>query len=312
MPLKPKKPPPVEVARGILPRLDLRDLGPLDAEVALPNREILASKLRLRLKPDVPRVPDFNDGTEAEIEAENLRALSIIYVAAELEAIKLFAVADKIAEQFIAGARPIDGSGARDELYRFFKDAPNRLPEAHRRDLYARCFGPPLGSSSDPSSNAAFLNLWHRFLGEAAGFPCDRGGDERQQAARRTFESARDLAINLSLHGDKIAPPVVVELHATIRAIVKILSHPEILKAYGVQSFSHLLERVSSVYLGAAVNTVRGRALAMSGAAILSWLAERAASLAPPGRALDICGNLELLEHVRRWLAVAGTPTEPD
>ena len=63
-----------------------------------------------------------------------------------------------------------------------------------------------------------------------------------------------------------------------------------------------LIERVSALHLGAAISTARGWGLAVSGAVIIDWLADRAASLAPPGRALDLCGNLELLEHVHRWL----------
>lgn len=310
MPPKPKKPLPVEAASRLLPRFDLPELSLLDADLTLPARELLASNLRLKL--DLPRLPDFDGGADADIDADNVRALTGIYAAAQLEEIKLFAVADIIAEQFQTGVLSLGKETSIDALHHYMRTSSERLTEVERRRLYARCFGPPLGPASEPNSNTAFLGRWHRFLIEAAGFPCDRSGDERQQAARRTFESARSLAINLALHSGQFTSSAAFELQRSIRTILQILSSSEILKAYGVLDSSSLIERVSALYLGATVNTIRGKMLAMSGAAIIDWVADRAASLAPPGRALDLCGNLELLEHVRRWLAGAAIPTEPD
>lgn len=293
-------------------RLDLGELSPRDVELTLPDRLTLASKLRGRLKLERPARPDIYGGPGADIDADNLRALSVIYAAAQLEAIKLFVVADKITEHFVSGLLSISGSPAADPVYAYLKAAGDRLTEAERRDLYARSFGPPLGPASEPNANAAFSDLWYRFVAEASGFPCDGGPDEKRAAGRRTFESARNLAKNLSPRGAGVAHFAAVELQSTIKTILKIFSYPEILQAYGVLDYTMLMERVSVLYLGGPIFTIRGRVLAWSGAAIINWLAERAASLAPPGRSLDLCGNLELLEHVRRWLACDGLDSGPN
>jgi hypothetical protein len=283
-------------------RFNLGDLSPLKADLTLPDRATLASQLRRRRAVDIPVTPDRERGTETDIIEDNVRALAVVYAAAQLEYIKLFAVADAIAEQVAAGLVPLSQGPAGDAAEGYFKSAAERLTEAERRGLYARSFGPPLGPTSEPDANTTFSDRWCRFVTEAGGFPCESGGDERRAAARRTFESARDLAINLSPRGDAGARFAADQLQSTLQAMVTLVSRPEILKAYGARDPAVLIERVSALHLGAAISTARGWGLAVSGAAIIDWLADRAASLAPPGRALDLCGNLELLEHVRRWL----------
>src|SRR6185503_18473382 len=84
---------------------------------------------------------DLEEGAQAEIIGPNVKALSGIYVAAMLEELKFFAVADKIAEQFAVGQVPVTRGAGGDQIYDYIKKAPDRMTEVERRSLYARTFG---------------------------------------------------------------------------------------------------------------------------------------------------------------------------
>jgi hypothetical protein len=76
---------------------------------------------RERIEPRFGRIkidlPDLDEGTPADIVPDNVRALAVIYSAAMIEELKLFAVADKVVEQFVLGAVPVSRGPAGDALY---------------------------------------------------------------------------------------------------------------------------------------------------------------------------------------------------
>jgi len=247
-------------------------------------------------------------------------ALSAVYFAAMLEDLKFFAVADKVVEQFVSGMVPVSRGTAGDAMYDYFKAAPDRLTEVERRGLYARAFGLAQGSVDEPMPNREFSDLWIRFLSGVSLI-------NRQSAAQRlvvtneyVFKNARDLAVNLSLHGYGAAHFAAVELQKLIRDVKRMLSFADVLNAYGVRDYSQLIERVAGLYLGGPVNGVRQRTMATAGSQIIQFLAAKAAELsgsdansirflvAPSPTTDDEKLLFKLSTNVDKWLAVNGTP----
>jgi hypothetical protein len=252
-------------------------------------------------------LPDLESGTEADIIADNVKALSAIYFSAMLEELKFFAVMDKIVEQFMNGALPIKRSSAGDPLYRYHRDAQSRINEFERRGLYARSFGVAQGSVDEPMPNREFNDLWIRFLSAVSLFNREQESTERKAVSReQLFKTARDLAVNMSLHGFGLAHFAAVELQNLIKTIKDTLSNPDVLSAYGVRDVWQLVERVSNMYLGGAVNGVRQRTMASAGAFVIQWLAQSSPNLIGSYRHLLV--EQQLISNVERWLAVTGTP----
>jgi hypothetical protein len=132
-------------------------------------------------------------------------------------------------------------------------------------------------------------------------------------------KSARDLAVNLSLHGYGLASPAAGELQSIIEDIFSVMDEKEVQMAYGVRDRWQLVDRVSSLYLGGAGNGVKFRTLAATGEKIINWLAESAPVLASGSAAgLQIItwdgqrrvatpAFRTLAEWAERWLAATGT-----
>jgi hypothetical protein len=254
-------------------------------------------------------LPDLEAGTEADIVVDNVRALSAIYFAAMLEEMKLFAVMDKVVEQFMNGALPIKRSSAGDPLYRYHRDAPLRINEFDRRGLYARSFGVAQGSVDEEMPNREFSDLWIRFLSAVSIYGRELDSTEMKRVSQeQIFKTARDLAVNLSYHGYGLAHFAAVELQGLIKNVKDTLSHPDILSSYGVRDVWQLCERVSNMYLGGAPNGVRHRTMAQSGAAIIQWLAASGPALVGSFRNLNVDDVLR--SNVERWLSVTGTPDQ--
>jgi hypothetical protein len=252
-------------------------------------------------------LPDLEAGTEADIIGDNVKALSAIYFSAMLEELKFFSVMDKVVEQFMNGALPIKRSSAGDPLYRHHREAQIRINEFERRGLYARSFGVAQGSVDEELPNREFSDLWIRFLSAVSLYGRELKSVERRMvSSEQVFKTARDLAVNLSLHGFGLAHFAAVELQTLIKSTKDTLSNPDVLSAYGVRDVWQLVERVSNMYLGGAVNGVRQRTMASSGAAIIQWLAVSAPNLVGAFRNLLIDDTL--ISHAERWLAVTGTP----
>lgn len=253
-------------------------------------------------------LPDIEQDTGVDIVPDNIRALSALYFTAMLEDLKFFAVADKVAEQFMQGMLPISRGAGGDSIYHYVRSAPERFSEAERRGIFARCFGIAQGSVHEPMPNREFTDLWIRFLSAISLWNRLQDSSERRIVTPpQVFKNARDLAVNLSLHGYGIAHSAAVEFQGHITSILKIFNNPDVMTAYGVRDPWQLVERVSQMSLGGAANSVRQRALAQSGKFIMQWLADKHVALANPYGQFDLANEQDLLFNVERWLAVTGT-----
>ena len=90
--------------------------------------------------PRPKRVPDLEGAASSEIVPANVNALAVIYLAAVMEELKLFAVADRVVQNFASGMLPV-GRGMASRLYRYQRTAHERMTAAERGDLYARALG---------------------------------------------------------------------------------------------------------------------------------------------------------------------------
>ena len=225
----------------------------------------------------------------------DIRSVSVIYFAAQLERMRLFDTVDRIVEQFMNGQLPVGAGPAGQALDRYYWARVDRMTAADRRRLYTRILGEPGG---DAQPNSEFGNLWMRFVGAVAEF-------SRQQTVERLMEavgeSGRDLATNASTHGYGYTYFAARRLTQDIASALAILKRPEIQKAYGASSAYQVIERVASLELGAASDVTRYRTRAETGKRILDILARNSAKWTFRRRDRDA-----LVQSVEQWLAVSG------
>ena len=259
--------------------------------------------------------------SSASLDAVSIRATQAIHAAAMLEELKLFQVADRLAELFGSGALPIGRGRAGSRLYQFARTSSRRLSSGERRSLYARTLGVG-GGDEGGRSNREFGDLWARFVSSVAALTRP---DAATDLARRTADvqgAGRDLAANLSAHGNGVAYYAARELAAQIKLITAVLSAPEVRSAFGARDMWQVVDQVSARDLGGASNIARYRAMATAGSTIIAWLARRAcdversttlvlkiASAAPrprPGAARPTDG--EVVAACETWLSAAAIP----
>jgi len=323
-------------APGTLPKVNTRDLAAVtqrlitrgisanDPYISLQIQNALSQTLggvidgapsALSLEP-----PDLDTVAAIEIIPDNVRAVRMIYYSSQLEEMKLHAVYDKVFEHFHVGLLPITRGEAADKMYQLFKRSTLRLNEMERRALYGRCVGLAQGNVSDVMPNREFSTLWMRFLSTVSQKFREVSSFERDQVSvEQVHKSARDLAVNLSLHGYGLASPAAGELKSIIEDIFSIMDEKEVQMAYGVRDRWQLVDRVANLYLGGAGNGVKYRTLAATGEKIINWLAESAPVLASGSaaglqivtwngqRRVPTPAFTVLAEWCERWLASTGT-----
>lgn len=227
------------------------------------------------------RVNDLPDlGARNEIVADNIRATQVLYTAAMLEELKVFQVVDRLTQLFQHGLLTVNRRSTGSSLYKNFKEAPLRLTETERRNLYSSVVGLP-GGVEGVVVNREFNDLWLRFVSRVATLNRQNEVetsdiDNMELALRR---AARELAQNLSLHGAGMALYAAVDLQQQIVFFVKLLSDPEITAAYGTRDMWQVVDQVATIDLGGAANTHSYRTMATAGATIISWLAAHIAKL---------------------------------
>ncbi len=282
------------------PQINLRILQALSQAIGA-TRNGASSSIDIDL-------PALEAGTAVEIVPDNLKALSAIYFCAQLEEMKLFSVADKVTEHFMSGMLPITRGSGGERIYRYLRDGNDRFTEHERRSMYARAFGVAQGNANEAMPNREFQDLWIRFLSAVSLLNRQSTMETVKVTTQQALKSARDLSVNVSLHGYGIAHFAAVELQKLIRDVLDMLQHPDVVAAYGARDVWQLVDRVSQMYLGGAANTVRFRTMAQSGSRIMQWLAKQSPTLASIGNLpVGLFSQPELISEVEQWLAVTAT-----
>ena len=260
------------------------------------------------------------------IQPANIFALQPIYVASQLEKLKIFSVVDRLVELALNGTLPVSNSGAGRLLSDYWEKSGSRMTAAERHDVYSRAFGVENGGTTSATPNREFNDLWVRFISAVSAFVQQLTRRKPSSAAQRKVKKpARDLAENLSLYGYGIGYFAARELQTQVNDMISILSQPDIRSAYGATSMWQVVEQVAVSDLGGAVNTLRYRTLATAGAVVIAWLAQHSSLLTSTTRStvLDVSqirgakhsskptlkpNDRDLTDACEQWLAVSGTP----
>ena len=240
-------------------------------------------------------LPDLDQTTDANIVEDNVRLMGPMVCAAMFDELKAFQVVDKLVELFQHGMLPIGSGEAGKLLYKYWKEAPNRMSEHERKNFYSMTMGIPGGESSG-MVNRDFNDLWLRFVSSVSSFVRQNEVDKLLRAglpssisAQQVRKAARDLASNLSLHGYGMAYYAALDLQDQIRTIIKLLSDADIRSAYGAKDMWQVVDQVATLELGGAKTSSRYRTLATCGAIITAWLADNVARInRPTGPIIDI------------------------
>src|SRR5262249_11969446 len=103
------------------------------------------------------------------IQPANVLALQPIYVAAQLEKLKIFSVVDRLVELAQTGVLPIGNSATGRMLEDYWKKNSSRMSAVERQNLYSRAFGVDSGTTS-VTPNREFNDLWSRFVAAISPF----------------------------------------------------------------------------------------------------------------------------------------------
>lgn len=225
-----------------------------------------------------------DDGSDTEIEPENIKAVGMIYAAYELEDMRLFNVVDRITELFQNGQLPIGFDAGGRAIDDYLWNTEDRMNEAARRMVYSRVLGVKGGDvSKEVQPNTQFEGLFIRFLSSLAEYDRQqRVADivQRNRPLNLTSEyvrkAGRDLAANLSLYGWGGTHFAARRLRQHIDQALDILKQPSVQKAYGVTNIYGVIERVASSEFNTVPNIVKNRTMAEAGKAIIDIVAKHA------------------------------------
>ncbi|MDD9932734.1 MAG: hypothetical protein OXT09_03985 [Myxococcales bacterium] len=268
----------------------------------------LTQRRALHVDIDLPDL-DLDAGSASDVIPENVMALSAVYMAAMLEEMRYFQVADLVAQQFMRGMLPVSRGIGGQKVFDYIKNGVNRFNEQDRRELYARAFGFAQGGVDVELPNREFQDLWVRFLSATSVWFRQSPQEKLRVSPEQLHKAARDLAVNLSMHGYAISHFFAAELQGLIKDVGGMLNHPDVVRAFGVRDQWQLVDRVAQVFLGSSVNTVRYRTMARAGGKVIQWLGRNSAVVASPFAVsgLEVFNDMELVDYAERWLAVTGT-----
>ncbi|PSJ40836.1 hypothetical protein [Allosphingosinicella deserti] len=230
-------------------------------------------------------LPDLEEIVDENIIAENVRAMGPMIVSAMFDELKVFQVVDRIVEQFQQGMLPIGPGRAGKALYRYWREAPNRMSEQERRNFASITLGIP-GGNPNGMINSEFNDLWLRFVSSVSSFIRQNEVDTLLRSAtpspishQQVRKAARDLAANLSLHGYGMAHFAAREVQSQIKFMIDLLQDPEIRGSYGARDMWQVVDQVATYELGGAKTSSRYRTLATCGTIITAWLANNVARI---------------------------------
>ncbi|HWH42118.1 MAG TPA: hypothetical protein VNU21_19855 [Usitatibacter sp.] len=224
-------------------------------------------------------IPDFEAAAEASIVKENVQAIGVFLCGAMFEELKVFEVVDKLVELFQLGMLTRTSESSGQLLYKYWKDTSTRMSEAERRNFYAMTMGIP-GGTTTGMVNREFNDLWLRFVSSVSSFVRKNEVDRLLRAPvpaaisqQQVRKAARDLAVNLSMHGYGMTFHAARDLQAQIRLMINLLGDRDIMANYGARDMWQVVDQVATLELGGAKTTSRYRTLATCGAIITAWLA---------------------------------------
>ncbi|MBW8840890.1 MAG: hypothetical protein JF608_03595 [Sphingomonadales bacterium] len=240
-------------------------------------------------------LPSLDSAVTSDIVPDHCRLMGVFIAGAMFDELKVFEVVDKLAELFQHGMLAITTGNAGAKLYKYWKDAPNRMSDAERKNFYAMTMGAPGGDTTN-MVNREFNDLWLRFVSSVSAFIRQTEVDNLLRSAvpsaisqQQVRKAARDLASNLSAHGYGMAYYAALDLQSQIKFMVGLLGDKDVMSNYGARDMWQVVDQVATLELGGAKTSSRYRTLATCGLIITAWLANNAARIgAATGPFIDI------------------------
>ena len=233
---------------------------------------------------DLP--PLSGGGTDdQQIEPDNIRAVSAIYVVYQCEQMMLFPVVDRIVELFMAGLLPMSGDNLARKLDDYYWDKDDRVSPNGRAAQYTRALNAGGGNvGRDVTANVEFNELLERVIFSTAEYYRQqsvsemfetRGRRAKATTGEQVRKAVRDLAANCTLYGYAGTQFAAERMGTQLKRAMEILSLPRIKQVYGVNSMWQVIERVAQSEFGTTVNIVKHRTLAEEVRTILDIVARR-------------------------------------
>jgi hypothetical protein len=227
-----------------------------------------------------PGVVDYDD----TVVSARLLATADLYYLAIHDQLGVFDVIFKLQELFRAGTLRISAGPGAFGLYRFDKHAILRYQRRDRLQAYKRVFGyGPASPGPNARPNPEFHGLFTHFIGETAKFWRDRRISEviRERATDPTFGSiaivrraALDLRNNVKNSSYGFVNVMRIETSQALAEAFDILSAEDVRAQFGAETPWDTLELVMWQYFHRAVAASAMNRMAVTGRAILQWLAE--------------------------------------
>jgi len=227
-----------------------------------------------------PGVVDYDD----TVTSDRLLATADLYYQAVHEGLGIFDVIYKLQELFRAGTLRISAGPGAFGLYRFDKHAILRYRRQERMQAYRRVLGYGKGSpGTNARSNPEFHGLLTHFIGETAKFWRDKRISEviRENATDPTFGSiaivrraALDLRNNVKNSSYGYVNVLRIETSQALAEAFQILDAADVKAQFGADTPWDTIELVLWQYFHRSVNASAMNRMAVSGRAILQWLAQ--------------------------------------
>lgn len=237
-------------------------------------------------------LPDLEQTTNFQVIKDNVSLFGAMIFASMLDELRAFQVVDRLVESARRGEISLIKGDAGTQLYKYWRDAPNRMSDIERQTFYAMTLGIPTGQPG-VTVNTEFQDLWLRFVSSVSSLVRESRVDQllRSQLPsainqQRVKKAARDLTSNMSLYGYGMAFYAAVDLQKQINEMIKLLDDKELRSVYGARDMWGVIDQVAQTELGGARNSSKYRTLATCGAIITRWLAENLGRLRDPTTAV--------------------------
>jgi hypothetical protein len=233
-------------------------------------------------------LPDLEATTAFEVVANHCKLFGSFIFASAFEELRAFQVVDTLIDMSQRGTISLIRGSAGTQLYNYWREAPNRMREGERQTFYAMTLGLPTGQPG-VAVNSDFQDLWLRFVSSVSTLVRESRIDQLLRSAlpaainqQQVKKAARDLAVNMSLHGYGMVFYAAADLQKQINEMIALLSDTELRAAFGARDMWGVIDQVAQTELGGARNSSKYRMLATSGAIITSWMAKNTDRLRDP------------------------------
>lgn len=245
----------------------------------------------------LPPLTDPGSGAGSDtIRPDNIRAIATIYAAFQLERTLLFQGTDRVVDLWSAGLLSTPYSEALRPLDAWRWNAEDRLTEAARWAQYSRALGAQGGAPGpvEVNANTEFNSLLLRFISIVADFQNTLeignivgGRASPNRGLLSSGEGCRkagyDLAANMSLYGWAGTYFTAERLTRHIQDAIAILDLQEVRDAFGVATWTQVLERVAVREFGVNINVAKHLTLAEETRKILNLIADKSGVWAMSG-----------------------------